>query len=190
MPRHLPRPESRQQIAEAALKHSSLLSMLHACFIRESGHTREREGESHGNDAGLEAGSSPTALAALYYALNWSKKWPPVQEARDRISNVVEDLAWLAFRERKEVKSQMKPPFIWLTVSGDGVESADSSPDGQKHAMMRLSSIVIQRQGCFKSEPARLPLDGRASGLDQDQPVPIQTRPRPPSQWPVNEQQP
>ncbi len=69
--------------------------MLHACFIRESGHTREREGESHGNDAGLEAGSSPTALAALYYALNWSKKWPPVQEARDRISNVVEDLAGL-----------------------------------------------------------------------------------------------
>ncbi len=28
-------------------------------------------------------------------ALNWSKKWPPVQEAPDRISNVVEDLAGL-----------------------------------------------------------------------------------------------
>lgn len=30
------------------------------------------------------------------------------------------------------MKSQMKPPFIWLTVSGDGVESADSSPDWPK----------------------------------------------------------
>lgn len=52
------------------------------------------------------------------------------------------------------MKSQMKPPFIWLTVSGDGVESADSCPDGQKHAMMRLvvnrhptSSVPQKRAG-------------------------------------------
>lgn len=78
------------------------------------GHTREREGESHGNDAGLEARSSPTALATLYHALNWSKKRPPVQGARDRISNVVEDLADLfgvPGEKRSEVSYVFDPLF-------------------------------------------------------------------------------
>lgn len=102
---------------------------------------------------------------------------PPGSGARDRMRSAVDDVDGLfGVAGEKRRKSQMcsKRAWMWLTVSGGSVESADGSPDKEAKDTSCADATLVKRQASsnvslLQKRAGPVAIGGRASGLDPGQ---------------------